>query len=83
MHQDAQNLQNAFHTLFTSYPWLGLLIALVFVWTVIWKGLALWRAARNGDTVWFIVLLLVNTIGILEILYLFVFAKKKHTHNEQ
>ena len=49
---------------------------LVMVWTLVWKGLALWKAARSGSKVWFVVLLLVNTLGILDILYIYVFSKK-------
>jgi len=49
---------------------------LVILWSIIWKGLALWKAAREGSKVWFVVLLIVNTVGILEILYLYVFSKK-------
>jgi hypothetical protein len=45
------------------------------VWSFIWKGLALWRAARREEKSWFIVLLLVNTLGILEIVYYFLIAK--------
>lgn len=52
------------------------LIAVLALWSVIWKGLALYRAGRVKDPVWFVVLLLVNTVGILEILYLFVFSKR-------
>jgi uncharacterized membrane protein len=50
------------------------MIALL-AWTLIWKGLALWKAARKESKPWFIVLLLVNTVGLLEILYIFVFSK--------
>ena len=53
------------------------LLMIVVIWTIVWKGLALWRAAKNNDPVWFIVLLLVNTLGILEILYLYVFGKHR------
>jgi len=45
-------------------------------WSLIWKGIALWKAARNGDKAWYIALLVVNTVGILEIIYIFVFSKK-------
>lgn len=45
-------------------------------WSMIWKGFALWRAGRNYNKGWFVVLFIVNTIGILEILYLFVFGKE-------
>ena len=50
-------------------------LVVVTIWTVIWKGLALWRSARNGSPVWFIVILLINTLGFLEILYIFLFSK--------
>jgi methionyl-tRNA synthetase len=43
---------------------------------VIWKGLALWPAARNRQLVWYLALLIVNTVGILEIVYLIFFRKK-------
>lgn len=46
------------------------------VWSLAWKGWALWRAARRGSTAWFVALLIVNTLGILEILYLFVFSTR-------
>lgn len=60
--------------------WLGALLpfALLFiVWSVLWKGLALWHAARRGQYWWFVILLVVNTLGILEIIYLFFVAKLK------
>lgn len=52
-------------------------IVLVAVWTVVWTGLALWRAARLGHKYWFVAFLLINTVGILEILYLYVFSRHK------
>ena len=52
-----------------------ILILVVVIWSLIWKGLALWKAARKGSSVWFIVMLIVNTLGILEILYIFIFSK--------
>ena len=54
----------------------GLLLAIVLLWSLIWKGMALWKAAHQESKVWFIVLLVVNTVGILDILYLYVFSKK-------
>ncbi len=57
----------------------ALLLAAVVAWTIVWKGLALWRAAKNDSKVWFVVFLVVNTVGILEILYLYVFSKKRST----
>jgi hypothetical protein len=49
---------------------------LVLIWSLVWKGVALWKAARNSDKAWFIALLILNTIGILEIFYIFVFSKR-------
>ncbi|MEN9740737.1 MAG: hypothetical protein RLZ72_1003 [Actinomycetota bacterium] len=55
---------------------LGLVISVALLVLTL-KGFALWRAARAKSLGWFIVLLVVNTLGILELLYLFVFGKKK------
>ena len=52
-------------------------ITILAIWALVWKGLALWKAARNGSKVWYIVMLVVNTVGILEIVYFFFFSKKK------
>ena len=49
----------------------------IYIWSVIWKGLALWRAAKLGQRNWFIGILILNTLGILEIAYLFFFATKR------
>ena len=56
---------------------LWLVISLAVVWSMAWKGIALWRAGRNSHLVWFIVLFLVNTLGILEIIYIFAFSRGK------
>ena len=62
-------------TFYANLPvWLILTIA---VWEVIWKGFALWKSAKLNSPVWFIVILVTNTIGILPILYLFVFSGMK------
>jgi len=42
------------------------------------KGYALWLSAKRDQKWWFIVLLVVNTAGILEIIYIVFFAKKWH-----
>jgi hypothetical protein len=52
------------------------LFAILIIWSISWKGLALWKSARQESKVWFIVFLIVNTLGILEILYLYIFSKK-------
>lgn len=51
---------------------------LLLIWAFIWKGIALWRSARNNQLAWFVALLIVNTLGILEIIYLLIFRKNKN-----
>lgn len=54
----------------------------VYLWSILWKGLALWRSAVGNQKYWFIAVLFLNTLGILEIIFLFKFAKKKLTLQE-
>lgn len=51
-------------------PYQWVLIALV-LWSIPWKGAAMWQAARREHKGWFIALLVINTFAILEIIYLF------------
>jgi hypothetical protein len=53
-----------------------IIIFLMVAWTLVWKGLALWRAASLQHKRWFVALLIINSLGILEIIYLFFVAKK-------
>ena len=53
------------------------LFLLILVWSLIWKGLALWRAARRQEKVWYVILLVLNTVGIAEIIYLLVTREKE------
>ena len=60
------------------YPvWVTWVVLATIAWTLPWKGGALWRSARNHHTAWFVVLLIINTLAILEIIYIFGFSKKK------
>lgn len=52
-------------------------ILLALLWVVPWKAAALWKSARAGSKVWFAVLLVVNTLAIIEILYIFIFSKRR------
>lgn len=57
-------------TQWLTSPWFWPIFTLLLVWAFVWKGLALWHSARNGQRNWFIALLLMNTLGIVEICYL-------------
>lgn len=52
-------------------------LLLLALWSIFWKGLALWHSGRRGQVWWFIVFLMVNTAGLLEIVYLFGILKLK------
>ncbi len=65
--------------LFLENPWI---VWLLIVWTLPWKGLALWKAARRAQVWWFAAMLVVNTLAILEILYIFIWSKKKKPVSE-
>jgi hypothetical protein len=46
------------------------------LWTLAWKGLAMYKAARRDDRVWFVAFLILNTLGIVEILYIYIFSQR-------
>jgi hypothetical protein len=58
-------------------PGFAVLFALLILWSIVWKGIALWKAAQNNAKWWFIAMLVINSVGILEIVYIFFFSKKK------
>lgn len=51
------------------------LFAVILIWTTTWKLIALWKAARNKHVAWFVIMAVINTVGILPILYIFLFEK--------
>ena len=51
------------------------LLLIILIWSMVWKLLALWKSSRKNQPVWFVLLFVVNTIGILEILYIYVFSE--------
>ena len=52
----------------------GFFLLPLLIWSLAWKGLALWHAARRNEPYWFVALLVINTAGILEFLYLYAFG---------
>jgi hypothetical protein len=55
---------------------LNLVLILLTLWTIPWKVYSVWLAVKNNHKKWFVALLIINTIGILEIFYIFRIAKK-------
>jgi len=41
------------------------------IWSFFWKGWALWKSAHKRQLIWFVALLMLNTLGFLEIVYIF------------
>jgi hypothetical protein len=51
-------------------------------WSVAWKGASLWRASKDDSKPWFIALLLSNTAGILDAVYLYAVSPARRKTNE-
>ena len=65
------------YSLDTQNPGIIALIVVLGVWTAIWKAIALWRAGRRGNLAWFVVMFILNTVGILEIIYIFAVSRRR------
>lgn len=55
---------------------LFIVLPLLIIWELFWKGIALWGSAKNNHKYWFIFLLLINSLGIVPLIYLNFFSKK-------
>ncbi|MDB5266804.1 MAG: hypothetical protein JWN89_619 [Parcubacteria group bacterium] len=53
-----------------------LIAGALLIWALAWKGFALWKAAQLQHRNWFVAILVLNTLGLLEIIYLFGIARK-------
>lgn len=60
-----------------SDPKYAMVYLLLAIWALAWKGVAIWKAVTNRQRNWFIALLITNTFGILEIIYIFYFQKRE------
>ena len=56
-------------------PLMVVAIVILTIWSLTWKGLALWKSSHNESKVWFVILLIINTFGILELVYYFFLDK--------
>lgn len=60
-------MNNAMDSWMQTIPWWVWPLA---VWDAAWKMAGCWKAARNGHLAWFIGLALLNTVGILPVIYI-------------
>ena len=58
-----------------SMSWFLPTVIALAIWDIIWKLIAMWYAARDGQKLWYILLVLFNSIGVLPILYIYVIRK--------
>lgn len=56
-------------------------IMLIVLWDFVWKFIALWKAGRNNEPIWFICIAVFNTLGILPIVYIILDKRKKEHKN--
>lgn len=57
------------------------LIIILAIWEVVWKLIAMWKAGRNNHLAWFICIALINTVGILPIVYILI--NRKNSESEK
>ena len=51
--------------------WTIALVVVLGIWEAVWKAIALWRAGNDRNLLWFVLMFILNTLGILEIIYIF------------
>jgi magnesium-transporting ATPase (P-type) len=59
------------------------ILPILLIWDLFWRGTGLWKSATNGQKYWFVALLLVNSLGILPIIYLKFFQKHAKKINQK
>ncbi len=66
--------------IFLEHPWI---IMLILLWSLPWKVVALWRSARRGHLGWFLTMTILNTLAILDIIYIFFFSGPLNAPKEE
>ena len=54
----------------------NILAIILVLWTIPWKVYAVWLAVKSDRKAWFVVLVLINSLSILEMIYVFNVEKK-------
>ena len=63
--------------------WFWVMLGIISVWELFWKGCGLWYSARNKEKTWFVCILIFNTAGILPIIYIILNKNKKKNKNRK
>ncbi len=69
-------------TIYQNSLLLWTILIVLATWSIIWTGIGLWYAARNQQKVWFIAMLIINSVGIFPIIYILFFRKDKSQKEE-
>jgi len=65
-----------FQHLLETHSCLFSLIIILILWDTVWKAIAMWKSARNNHLVWFLCITIINSIGILPIIYILTHRKQ-------
>ena len=60
----------------SAHHWLIIALVIIALIDGTLKLIAMWKASRNNEVGWFIVLAILNTIGILPVIYILMRKKK-------
>jgi len=58
--------------LFSTLSWLLPLLIFLIICDLTWKLIGLWNAGRNNEVIWFLSIALINSLGILPIIYIII-----------
>ena len=65
-----------------EFYWLMPVLIILIIWETVWKLIAMWKAGRNNHLTWFIIIAIINTVGILPIIYLLMQKNKSKNHTQ-
>jgi hypothetical protein len=78
------SLQATLDEFLLLHPNIALILSFcLLLWLLACKGFALWRAAKANHQIWFVIILVLNTFGILELIYIFYLSKQNWTDKKQ
>lgn len=63
---------------FEQYPYLLPILIVVAIWELVWKAIAMWKAAKNDNKVVYVLLIILNTAGLFPIAYILINRKKRY-----
>ncbi len=59
------------------------ILVLLAIWDLVWKLIAMWKAGRNNHLAWYIGIAVLNTVGILPIVYILINRNKTNRESKE